>query len=667
MLILLFILTISNSVFAQIKNDSLYKKLNAAKHDTIRVQLLIDEGDNLYYTYPEISFKYYNEALTLAKNINSTKYEAQCLLNIGYYYDNKDRFKESLEYYLKAIDLYKSINDEQGLANCYSYIGYSFSYLNSIDKALEYYQKALTIFNKLNDENGIADVYNGYGNLFYDIENYDEAYKFYLKAYEIYKRENDIEGLISIYINLGNAISSEENIDIGLEYYLKSIALCNEINDEEGLAINYTNIGDCYLLKGEYKVAEQYFNKALKLSKSINFESLLPLIYSNLASAKLKEHKLNEVINYVDKSLEASKGLALIYFEYDNYNYLSEAYEAQNDYKNALKYYQLYKKHTDSIFNAKKFEQVAKLSVLNKLETQDKQIELLTKKEEIRKLENRNQTRLIYILLIFSFFFLGLIYILNKQRAARKKAYDLLLIEKVKAEESDRLKSAFLANMSHEIRTPMNAILGFSGFLKDASLNEEKRNRFVDIINISGERLLAIINDIIDISKIESNQLKFEINKFDIKSTLLEIIEIQKKTNKLLIKKGLVLKLNKPEKALTYFLNTDQNRFIQILNNLINNAVKFTEYGEIEIGYSLKKYESNSYIEFYVKDTGCGIPKDKFDLIFDRFSQAGDGDFKQGNGLGLSICKGLIKLLNGEIWLESEENKGTTFYFTLPY
>ena len=656
-----------NVSFSQVFKDSLLVQLSLLKNDSIKAKKFIEAGDYCYYTHPDSSYSLYKEALKISREGKDSKYEALSLLNIGYYFDEKERYEESLDYYLKALEIYKSSNNRQGLATCYNYIGYSFSYLNSVEKASEYYFKGLNIFKELNDEYGIADIYNGFGNLYYDVEKYEEAYKYYLKAFEIYKRKNDKQGISAEYINLGNAISDYGELDTGIDYYLKSITLCKELDDQAGVVMNYSNMGECYLLKNQYALSEMYLEKALELAKKINYTNILPNIYSNIAHLKLREKQYNSVIDYVKRSDSIVKKMSLKYFEYDNHNYLSEVYNAQGDYKNALLHYQIYKKHADSLLNARKFEQVSKLSVLNKLEFQDEKIELMTKNEEIRSLQNQNQTQLIYILLVFSFFFIVLTYILIKQRLERNKAYNLLMIEKNKAEESDRLKSAFLANMSHEIRTPMNAIMGFGSLLKTENLKEEKRNHFIDIINLSGERLMAIINDIIDISKIESNQLKTDITTFNVKSILSEIVEIQKETNNLIVKKSIDLKLVGPLLNQDILITTDKTRFIQILDNLINNASKFTDKGSIKVGYSIKKYEKNSYIEFYVKDSGCGIPKEKYELIFDRFSQAGENDFKEGNGLGLSICKGLITLLKGEIWVESELEKGTTFYFTLPY
>jgi len=662
--ILIFFL---KSVNSQTLKDSLLIKLSTEKRDTVKIDLLLEIGEDYYYTNPDTAYFYYQKALDLSKKIKNTPKEAQSLVSIGFYFDSKELFKKSITYYSEAITIYKSINDEKGLANCYNFIGYSFAYLNSLNKSIEYYHKSLDIFKKLNDSIGLADVYNSFGNLHYDQEKYEKAQSYFFKAFNIFSTLNNKEGLLSSYINLGNVIADNGEVDEGLKYYFKSVALAKELKDNLALAITYNNIGDCYLVKEDYDLAMSYFNKALKIVKLYNYETLFELIFANISNTYLKSGGYNKAIEYANISLEYSKGASWASMYYDNHLTLSEAYEKKGNYKKAYENHKIFKKYSDSIFNEKKYEQVAKSEVLYELESQEKKIDILIKNEEIRKGELKNQRTLNYVLVSFSVIFLILIFLLNKQRKSRVRAYKLLEIEKGKVEESDRLKSSFLANMSHEIRTPMSAIMGFSSFLKDPDLSDKKRDRFVDVINHSGERLMTIINDIIDISKIESNQLKVDLEEVNVVKTLQEIIEIQKETNTLLTTKKIDLKLNLPSATKDIFIKTDETRFAQIFNNLINNASKFTEKGFIEVGFIFKNYKNTEYLQFYVKDTGCGIPKNKFEEIFDRFSQAGDKDFKTGNGLGLSICKGLMHKLGGEIWLKSKVGSGTTFYFTLPY
>jgi signal transduction histidine kinase/ligand-binding sensor domain-containing protein len=229
---------------------------------------------------------------------------------------------------------------------------------------------------------------------------------------------------------------------------------------------------------------------------------------------------------------------------------------------------------------------------------------------------------------------------------------------KLKAEESDKLKSAFLANMSHEIRTPMNAILGFANLLDFDNLSSEERSRFIKMININSETLMVLIDDIIDISLIESNQLILKISEFDAAKVLAELETVCKINNN----KNLEIEFeNKGEKLI---LQSDIVRFRQVFNNLLNNAIKYTESGSVKFGYH--KFEKE--VHFYIADTGIGIAPEQIGNIFNYFNkvQLKNRKIYRGTGIGLSICKNLLSKLGGKIWAESELGKGSIFRFTLP-
>ncbi len=237
-----------------------------------------------------------------------------------------------------------------------------------------------------------------------------------------------------------------------------------------------------------------------------------------------------------------------------------------------------------------------------------------------------------------------------------------LIKAKDQAEESDRLKSAFLANMSHEIRTPMNGILGFAELLKTPGLTGREQLEYIRIIKKSGDRMLNIINDIVDISKIESGQMQVSLSETNINEQTEFIYEFFKPQVE---NTGVRLICSNGLSDREAIISTDKEKVYAILTNLVKNAIKFTSKGSIEFGYNKKE----SYLEFFVKDTGFGIPTDRQQAIFDRFIQADITDSRafQGAGLGLSISKAYAEMLSGTIRVESLEGKGSTFYFTLPY
>jgi hypothetical protein len=250
----------------------------------------------------------------------------------------------------------------------------------------------------------------------------------------------------------------------------------------------------------------------------------------------------------------------------------------------------------------------------------------------------------------------------------QKKIDEKALIKaKEKAEESDRLKSAFLANMSHEIRTPMNGILGFTTLLQQPNLTGEEQHEYIEIIQKSGDRMLNTVNDIIDISRIEAGQVELSLSDVNINEQLKFLHSFFKPEAE---KNGTHLLFKNNTAEHDFSIKTDREKFNSILTNLIKNAIKFTSQGLIELGYHIKKdIGSSKVVEFYVKDTGIGIPKDKQKAIFERFIQADIEDKRafQGSGLGLAISKAYAEMMGGKIWVESKPEQGSVFYFTIPY
>lgn len=244
--------------------------------------------------------------------------------------------------------------------------------------------------------------------------------------------------------------------------------------------------------------------------------------------------------------------------------------------------------------------------------------------------------------------------VLKKEDVTKQKiAENELRIAKEKAEESDRLKSAFLANMSHEIRTPLNAIVGFSGLLATTE-NPEERDEYINIINSNNDLLLQLINDILDLAKIEAGTLEFVSSDVDVNQLFSDI----EQTSRLKAMEG--VQVSFVEKLPHCMLYVDKNRLSQVITNFINNAIKFTHEGSIQFGYR----HEGKVLYFYVTDTGCGIAEEEVERVFNRFVKL--NSFAQGTGLGLSICQMIVKKLQGEIGVESEYGKGSTFWFTLP-
>lgn len=242
-----------------------------------------------------------------------------------------------------------------------------------------------------------------------------------------------------------------------------------------------------------------------------------------------------------------------------------------------------------------------------------------------------------------------------------------LMKAKEQAEAQEKIKSSFLANMSHEIRTPMNSIIGFSDLIERTD-DEDEKQQYLDIIRSSGQFLLNIINDIIDISKIEAGLLDIKVQRVKINDLIKELSEIYSSDPRL--NDGVKIITHLPLQNGDSVILTDSTRVRQVLSNLLDNAVKFTSKGKIEIGYELKEKRNNKNVpqlRFFVRDSGIGIPKQDLKLIFDRYHQVREGDESKGSGLGLTIVDALVKKLGGGMKVESEIGKGSEFSFEIAY
>ena len=230
-----------------------------------------------------------------------------------------------------------------------------------------------------------------------------------------------------------------------------------------------------------------------------------------------------------------------------------------------------------------------------------------------------------------------------------------------KAIESDRLKTAFLQNISHEIRTPMNSIVGFSELLRDKKISESEKDQYLEMISKSSDQLLNIVNEVLDISLIETGNLSLNLRRVQLNNLMKEIFLSYKP----LINKETSFTMSTGLSDTLSLILTDVIKIRQIISNLLNNAVKFTDKGHIGFGYTLEENE----LKFFIEDTGIGIPSDSHDKIFERFLKVGSDNERlyEGVGLGLAICKGNIDLLKGKIWMDSKPGKGSKFLFTIPY
>ena len=592
---------------------------------------------------PDISIEqrvqYLKQAIGIAEDINNPLAKANTLYELGIAYENKGNFEDALVVCQESLALFNANNKLFESTKVLTLIGAVYIYLENFDMAINHFKKALEIRYKLGDQIQIANALTNLGNVSGITGKLDEAMEYYGKALKIREEFHDLKGLSQLYNNIANIHFAKGEMSKVLPYRLKALQMDRESGDKWQIALKTYNLAEYYLVNKEPQKAYPYIIESKKLAESLENYGLIN----------------------------------------DNIQFLSSYYELLNDNKKALEYQKLYAKSTKETFSKELSEQVSEMEV--KYETEKKERET---QEIMHQLDRVHSQRLILLcIVIIGFliivFIISLFYkkkknnqfleteVLKRTNELRIKNSELerngieLMNAKVKAEESDRLKSAFLTNMSHEIRTPMNSILGFTNLLIDPNLSESDKELFADNIQSGSDRLLNTIDNIIEASRIEASQLKSSNSNFCINKLIEEIYNRFNSDNtNTRIEFSFSNGLPKAESSIF----SDKSKISVILTNLIKNAFKFTKEGAINFGYRKK----DNFLEFYVVDTGVGVPIERQDAIFNLFVQSDieDRNAYQGSGLGLFIAKSYVELLGGRIWIKSNLETGSSFYFTIP-
>lgn len=627
----------------------------------------------------ELVFLYSSQAREIALKLGIDSMLGKSFMMMGKSKLELGDFYESENYFTSAQNIFTDLQHTDKLAIIYYNLGITEYYLGNYKESIQNYQNSLTYYTDKKDKQMVANIYQNIGVVHRKMENYKKALEYYNKSLTLnteLENEYNIAGLTQ---NIGLVHINQELYDTALYYVNSSYELYVKIDNKEGIGRSYSNMGAIYQNKDKYDKALFYYLKAHDIFNKINYQIGKIYALHNLGTVCLDAREYKKSLSYFQQSLNLSRKYGHIESTIFNYKSISDLYKASGSYEKSLKYYVRYNEIKDSVKTFETRKKVAELEGLYNYEQKGKELTMKNAELKQQKIQ-KNVFILGSIFLLFAFIIIYYAYRkkkkaeqelkehhdnLEKLVKQRTKELDIEISERKIAEESDKLKTAFLSNMSHELRTPMNAIIAFSYFLKEPGLSDEKRNEYLNYISSAGDNLLQLIDDIIDCAKIEAGQLSINKTECNITGVLTELLQI---FNELKVKKNkgyIEFRINPKCLGKNVFIETDPLRLKQILNNLLENSLKYTLKGYVEMGFK----DIDHSIQFYVKDTGIGIQKDKHKIIFERFLQVNSIKDKGfgGTGLGLAICKNLVNLLGGDIWVESELNKGSVFSFTIPY
>ncbi|HXS35811.1 MAG TPA: tetratricopeptide repeat protein [Flavipsychrobacter sp.] len=516
-------------------------------------------------------------------------------------------YDKGLEVLPQALSLAKKVNDRRLETRVLNNFGNIYRDLGELANALNYFEKALAINEELGDEFAQSVNLTSISNLLYDLYDYDSALEYALKCLPIFERSHDTSRLVSIYNTLGNIYFKQEQFGEALRYFEENLAHSEPENAVYVMA--ESGLGKVYYKMQDFDHAHKYLTDSLQKAQQQGFVEVQIISQFYLGRLQMDEgnyqfslQHLNAAYNLADEYMRRHDLMSV-------HEMLSALYDKMGDIPKAFHHLKAFENLKEEIFTQTTF---------NKL----------------RNLQIRQQTEL-----------------------AKK--------EKEVAERTAFLKQQFMANMSHEIRTPMNAIVGMTRLLLGKDPKPEQM-RYLGAIRQSADNLLVIINDILDLSKIEAGKIIIEQTDFSLREVILAMSDM------LMLKaeeKNIDLRVY-VDPAIPGRLIGDPTRINQVLINLTGNAIKFTEKGHVEVRATIqKKQDKNFWIQLDIIDTGIGIAPENIDKIFDSFTQAGADVSRKygGTGLGLTISRQLVLLMKGDISIKSELNKGTTFTVIIPF
>lgn len=632
--------------------DSIQQVLLKMPEDSVKLNKIMDLGHQLKYNDLEKATIFFNKGLKLAQKlkIKPKALEAQSLL--GSVYANLGKVDSALYFFTNVKNEYESSGNKKSLGHILAQIRYVYNFKGDFEKANEYSFKSLAVFEEINDKPGIALANMDIGSNFFNQKRYDDALDYCLKAYKISKELGLQFETAESALHLGNVYTALHQCETSLKYLDEALKLNQEMKIDYNIALSYNQKGITLACLGDYDAAMDNYKKAYEIAQSIGYTTIEKEAVGQMGEIYLVKKDYRKAIENFNVFLEYMKSTKSSLKITEVYANLSQCYVGLGDYKKAYEFANLADVAKDSLLNAENSSRI--------LELQTK-YETLSKENKINEQLNQISNQKLFIwgsaaVLILAFLFA---YIIFRRYQYRQRIQSL---ETQKLIELDEFKSRFFTNISHEFRTPITIILGMAEDLALSENTDMQTKSFM--IKRNANHLLKLINQILDLAKLESNTLKLN---FVHDNVVIYLKYILNSFQSYAESKNIQLEFETSEDEI--FMDYEVDVLLQILHNLLINAINYSNQdGLVRLVAHTKVVQNVKYLDLSVIDNGVGIPEDEINKIFDRFYQAANIDHKRevSSGIGLSLTKEFVRVLEGQISVKSELNQWTAFNILLP-
>ncbi|MEP4534240.1 MAG: tetratricopeptide repeat protein [Cyclobacteriaceae bacterium] len=590
-----------------------------AQLNTDYVVQLLEEAYSIRINNLQGSMDLTNKAMSISEKMQDNLLIAKCTSRLSLYHMILGEYELAIKLGTKALPLFEKEKYKPGIAEVKYNIAGVYYKTDKYHQALVYLIDCLSIFEEIKDMHNQARVHKSLGTIYEyfgdeksAVFSYERAIFAAQKVKDLNLESNAYNPLSGIYLNKGNVPKATELIE-------RSIAMKNETGDTRGLAFAIYGKAKIYAQTEQFETAKKLYQESLNIHEEMGERLGRAMVLYKLGVLYIKMDMLDKAEEVLNGALKFSTEFNIVIIKFKCYYHLYEIFKQRQDHVQALEYLETYLSEKESVINSQTRKIIESYEALTSMERLKKEAEMQREKAEI--LEKKNL-----------------------------------------AEESSRVRQEFLSTMSHEIRTPLNAVITITSLLEDKSDNND--DELLKSLKFSSNNLLRIINDILDFSKLDAGKVLLEPTSGDFLSLLENIRNTYKN---LASEKGIRINLN-IENDIKRFYKIDETKITQILGNLVSNAIKFTDKGEVSIDVTLlRKGDKSDQIEISISDTGIGIVEGSLNDIFDSFSQSKSYTTRkhQGTGLGLAIVKKLVTLHGSNIEVESTIGKGSRFFFQI--